>query len=194
MIRSFTYFFGVAALTILFSCCWIGGPLPSISPTQTPHAAQSLAPPAATVYDVVETIAIQNGGAGTVSQLDLKVAMLRTIPPYQEALYTQIQPLGYQTITDEHGNTYAHFIFASLKPGDSVEIKASYQVKVNEVSYEINNCQGELPSEYIDAEMYIESDTAEIRQTASSITQQQTDRCAQARDYYNYVIRNMRYT
>ena len=194
MTRLFTHFFSVAALTILSFCCWAGKSLPGILPTQTPSAAQSSTSQSTIVYDAVETITIQNNGPGTVTQIDLKVAMLRTIPPYQEVLRTQVEPLDYQTISDEHGNVYASFFFTNLNPGDSVEVKASYQIKVNEVSYEVNSCQGVLPSEYTTAETYIESDTAEILRTASSVTQQQTDRCVQARDYYNYVIRNMRYT
>lgn len=74
-----------------------------------------------TTYDVVDQIDIETIGEGGISHNELVVALVRTIPPYQEVISTEFNRKPDEITSDGYGNQYAVFTGT-----DDVEI--SYQV------------------------------------------------------------------
>jgi transglutaminase-like putative cysteine protease len=122
------------------------------------------------------------------------VALLRDFPPYQQVSSMEISPLNYERVIDEYGNQYAEFDFSGQPAGTIQTIQIEYKVVVNELSYELSVCQGDLPSEFIQPELHIESDNPQIIALAHSLSQGKVSICQQVRAFYDYISDELVYT
>lgn len=145
-------------------------------------------------YKVTEKITLTNNGPGDASRIDLRMAMIKDIKPYQDVTNEKIKSsVGYDVVGDDYNNKYAHFDFPGLKVGEKILITAQYNVSVNAVKYNLSECGGELIEGYLDAEKYIESDNAKIKNRAKSLAKGDENKCETAEDIYDYVADNVTY-
>jgi transglutaminase-like putative cysteine protease len=75
-----------------------------------------------------------------------------------------------------------------------VDIKVDYEITLNRVDFDISNCQGELPDEFNQPELHIESNNPEIKALAKQLPSPLGDTCQQVRAYYDYIGDNLLYT
>lgn len=106
----------------------------------------------------------------------------------------EISPQDYELVVDEYGNHYAEFDFSSQPAGTTQTINIDYQVAVNELAYAISGCQGELPHEFTQPELHIESDNPQIVALASELSKGRDTVCAQERAFYDYIGDELTYT
>jgi hypothetical protein len=152
----------VAVLGTLFTfmaCASRGTPLP-LMPI-----------PAAVEYGVEQTVTLVNDGPGVAIHILLRVALIRDIEPYQEVVSMKIAPQDFETITDEYGNLYAKFEFEDVAPGGERSIEIRYQVAVNELDFDLGNCEGLLPGIFVHSEQWIESDAERIAALAEELAE-----------------------
>ncbi|HUW13446.1 MAG TPA: hypothetical protein VM537_27230, partial [Anaerolineae bacterium] len=97
-----------------------------------------------TDYGVVERVQLTNAGPGTVERLTLWVALITSLEPYQEIIQWDVQPPDFEAVNDEYGNQYARIEYQNLRAGESVEATLSYQVRVNELAFDLSYCSGEM--------------------------------------------------
>jgi len=173
---------------------------PTLPPTATSTAAATetpTLPPTATVaveYDVEENITLVNDGPGTATRLLLWVALIRDVEPYQRVISMEITPEDFVTATDEYGNLYAEFEFNVLAPGAERVVKIRYQVEVSELDFDLGDCEGSLPSVFIDPETHVESDAEQIVALARELGQGKVTACEKVEGFYNYVADNVSFT
>jgi transglutaminase-like putative cysteine protease len=148
----------------------------------------------ATTYDINQTITLVNEGPQKPEKQNLWVALISDQTPYQKVLSQEIQPSNYVIVTDEFGNRYAEFDFKDLDPGISTQINIKYQVTVNELSFDLGDCKGDLPDEYTKAELHIESSNPQIISLAEELSIPAQTPCEQVRAFYNYIGNNLVYT
>jgi hypothetical protein len=99
-------------------------------------------------YQARQTLTLVNRGPGQPEKQNLWVALIRTLPPYQEVQSLEITPKEYTLITDEYGNQYAEFDLSEHPAGATIVIQLDYQLVVNELAYDISACQGKLPDSF----------------------------------------------
>jgi len=145
-------------------------------------------------YDITQSITLINEGPQKPEKHNIWLALIGSQTPYQKVLSQEIYPSNYVIVTDEFGNQYAEFDFKDLEPGDSVQININYQVSVNELSYDLANCKGDLPKEYTQAELHIESNNPQIISLAKEISNPDQSPCEQVRAFYDYIGNNLVYT
>ena len=145
-------------------------------------------------YDITQSITLINEGPQKPEKHNIWLALIGSQTPYQKVLSQEIHPSNYVIVTDEFGNQYAEFDFKDLEPGDSVQININYQVSVNELSYDLANCKGDLPEEYTQAELHIESNNPQIISLAKEISNPDQSPCEQVRAFYDYIGNNLVYT
>jgi transglutaminase-like putative cysteine protease len=145
-------------------------------------------------YVVHQYIALVNEGSGQPDKQNIWVALIRNFPPYQEVRSMQISPKDYTTVVDEYGNHYAEFDFSRQSPGTTKTVQIDYQVVVNELSYDLSVCKGDLPNEYVLPEMHIESDNPQIKALASRLSRGKSTVCQQVRAFYDYIGNELVYT
>ena len=145
-------------------------------------------------YDITQSITLINEGPQKPEKHNIWLALIGSQTPYQKVLSQEIYPSNYVIVTDEFGNQYAEFDFKDLEPGDSVQININYQVSVNELSYDLANCKGDLPEEYTQAELHIESNNPQIISLAKEISNPDQSPCEQVRAFYDYIGNNLVYT
>ena len=83
----------------------------------------------------------------------------------------EVSPKDYKIVVDEYGNHYAEFDFSGQPAGTTQTVKINYQVTVNELAYDLSVCQGELPDEFNQPELHIESANPQIVALASKLSQ-----------------------
>ncbi len=145
-------------------------------------------------YIVYQQVTLANKGSGMPEKQNIWVALLRDFPPYQQVSSMEISPLNYERVIDEYGNQYAEFDFSGQPAGTIQTIQIEYKVVVNELSYELSVCQGDLPSEFIQPELHIESDNPQIIALAHSLSQGKVSICQQVRAFYDYISDELVYT
>lgn len=138
-------------------------------------------------YDVHQQLTLVNQGPGQPEKQNIWVALIRDFTPYQHVLSTQISPKDYELVVDEYGNHYAEFDFSKQPAGTTQTIKIDYQVAVNELAYDLSTCQGELPDEFIQPELHIESANPQIVALASKLSRGKDTVCQQVRAFYDYI-------
>ncbi len=138
-------------------------------------------------YDVHQQITLVNEGPGQPEKQNIWVALIRDFAPYQHVLSMQISPKDYELVVDEYGNHYAEFDFSKQPAGTTQTVKIDYQVVVNELAYDLSTCQGELPDEYIQPELHIESANPQIVALASILSRGKDTVCQQVRAFYDYI-------
>lgn len=172
----------LAFLILCAACTSIG--LPATNSTGlTPSTAQILA---IRKYTVHQKISLTNTGDRSPAKQNLWVALIRNLPPYQEVISRTISPNSYTLSTDEYGNQYAEFDLSDHPAGTTVSVEIAYEVSVNEISYDLANCQGELVSEFTQPELHIESANSQIISLAEELSRGKKTACEQLRAFYDY--------
>jgi transglutaminase-like putative cysteine protease len=145
-------------------------------------------------YAVHMSLALINVGPGQPEKQNIWVALIRDFPPYQQVQSMDISPNHYQLVIDEYGNHYAEFDFSKQPAGTTQTVKIDYQVKVNELAYDLGVCQGDLPKEFIQPELHIESANPQIKALAKELSQGKDTVCQQVRAFYEYIGNTLVYT
>jgi transglutaminase-like putative cysteine protease len=145
-------------------------------------------------YEVVERLTLANKGPGQPGKQRLWIALIRDIPPLQEVRSMLVEPGEYGLITDEYGNQYAEFDLTDLPAGTTVSVQIEYQLAVHELTYELEPCEGQLPTEFTQPELHIESSNIEIVELALRLSEGQQTACDVARAFYDYVADNLVYS
>jgi transglutaminase-like putative cysteine protease len=122
------------------------------------------------------------------------MALIQDVPPYQTVESIDITPGNHQLISDEHGNQYAEFDLAGLSPGTSIPIEIRYRVAVNEVSYDLTDCEGEVPVTFTDPELHIESNNPQITDLAGELSKGQRTACDEVRAFYDHIGNRLVYS
>ena len=138
-------------------------------------------------YIVHQQLMLVNGGPGRPEKQNIWVALIRDFPPYQEVLSTEVSPKDYTLVIDEYGNHYAEFDFSKQPIGTTETIRIDYRVAVNELVYDLSDCNGKLPDDFIQPELHIESANPQIVALASKLSQDKRDICQQVRAFYDYI-------
>ena len=99
----------------------------------------------------------------------------------------EISPTDYTVVIDEYGNHYAEFDFSKQPAGTAKTVKIDYRVIVNELAYDLSVCKGELPGDFIQPELHIESANPQIVALANELSQGKSTVCQQVRAFYDYI-------
>lgn len=145
-------------------------------------------------YDVSQSITLVNDGLQKPEKQNIWVALISDQPPYQKILSQEIRPANYVIVTDEYGNRYAEFDFNELEPGSSAQINIRYKITVNGLVYDLADCKGDLPDEYNQPELHIESNNPQIVSLAEELSTPNQTICEQVRSFYDYVGNTLVYT
>lgn len=145
-------------------------------------------------YEVHQRLTLINEGTGQPEKQNLWVALIRDFPPYQEVTSIKVSPGNYELITDEYGNQYAEFDFSGQPAGTTETMQIDYQVVVNELAYDLSDCEGELLNDFVQPELHIESANPQIVALASELSQGKKTTCQQVRAFYDYIGDELVYT
>jgi transglutaminase-like putative cysteine protease len=145
-------------------------------------------------YVVHQQLALVNEGSGQPEKENIWVALIRNLPPYQEVQSMEISPKDYALVVDEYGNHYAELDFSEHPAGTTQTVKIDYRVTVNELTYDLSVCQGELPDDFIQPELHIESANPQIVALASELSRGKDTVCQQVRSFYDYIGDELVYT
>jgi len=145
-------------------------------------------------YVVHQQLALVNEGLGQPEKQNIWVALIRDFPPYQEVRSMEIFPKDYELVIDEYGNHFAEFDFSRQPAGTTQTVKIDYRVAVNELAYDLSVCQGELPNDFIQPELHIESANPQIVALASELSRGKGTVCQQVRAFYDYIGNHLVYT
>ena len=138
-------------------------------------------------YIVHQQLMLANEGPGRPEKQNIWVALIRDFPPYQGVLSMEVSPKDYTLVIDEYGNHYAEFDFSKQPVGTTETIRIDYKVAVNELVYDLSDCNGKLPDDFIQPELHIESANPQIIALASKLSQDKRDVCQQVRAFYDYI-------
>ena len=145
-------------------------------------------------YVVHQQLALVNEGSGQPEKQNIWVALIRDLPPYQEVQSMEISPKDYELVVDEYGNHYAEFDFSEQPAGTTQTVNIDYRVAVNELTYDLSVCQGELPDDFIQPELHIESANPQIVALASELSRDKGNVYQQVRAFYDYIGNELVYT
>ena len=145
-------------------------------------------------YIVHQQLSLVNEGDGKPDKQNLWVALIRDVPPYQHVLSKEISPNRYTLVTDEYGNQYAEFDFSNHPAGTTITVDIEYKVAVNELIYDLAPCEGELPNDFTQPELHIESANPQIRSLSDKLSRGKATVCDQVRAFYDYAGDNLIYT
>jgi transglutaminase-like putative cysteine protease len=145
-------------------------------------------------YSVQLQVSLANQGLGQPQKQNIWIALIRDFPPYQAVLSMKVSPDDYQLVVDEYGNHYAEFDFSKQPAGSTRIVKIDYRVVVNELSYDLSDCQGELLDNFLQPELHIESANPQIVSLARKLSQGTDNVCQQVRAFYDYITNNLVYT
>jgi len=158
------------------------------SPTSSPSILHTV------TYDITQSITLVNEGPQKPEKHNIWVALIGDQTPYQEVISQEIHPANYVVVTDEFGNRYAEFDFKDLESGERAQVAINYQVGVHELSYDLANCTGDLPEDYTQAELHIESNNPQVISLAEQLSISDQTTCEQVRAFYDYIGNNLVYT
>jgi len=145
-------------------------------------------------YFVHQRLKLVNHGPGAPSKQNLWVALIQDVYPYQEVIDREINPGTYQLVIDEYGNQIAEFDFSEMPPDSEIQVEINYRIKVNQVDFDLSDCQGELPEFYTKPELHIESQNPQILQLSELLSQGKQNACEQVRAFYDYIGDNLVYS
>ena len=145
-------------------------------------------------YVVHEQLTLDNKGPGQPEKQNIWVALIHDFSPYQQVLSMDVSPNEYKLVVDEYGNQYAEFDFSGQPPGTTRTVMIDYQVVVNELGYDLSDCQGVLPNDFIRPELHIESANPQIVALADKLAQGKGTVCQQVRSFYEYIGTELVYT
>lgn len=144
-------------------------------------------------YYLERTVTLQNKGPGTASKVTVWVALVTTRHPYQTVLSTDISPSNYEVVEDVYQNRFAVFTYKNVGVGEEVLIKATHEVVVAELDYDLSQCTGSGISWFLQSHTFEESDNADIMALSNQIAEDKADVCASARALYDWVGDNISY-
>jgi hypothetical protein len=145
-------------------------------------------------YSVQQQVLLINEGPGQPEKQNIWVALIGDFPPYQEIQSMEVSPSAYKLLVDEYGNHYAEFDFSKQPAGTTQTIKIDYRVTVNELTFDLSPCEGELPKDFIQPEYHIESANPQITALARELSQGKSSVCQQVRAFYDYIGNDLVYT
>ncbi len=145
-------------------------------------------------YVVHQKLTLVNAGPGQPEKQNIWVALIRDFPPYQTVLSMKISPLHYALVVDEYENHYAEFDFSKQPAGTTQTVTIDYRVSVNELAYDLSECQGELPNNFTQPELHIESANPQIITLAKQLAQDKSSVCQQVRSFYDFTGDQLVYT
>jgi transglutaminase-like putative cysteine protease len=145
-------------------------------------------------YEVWETLTLVNEGSGQPSKQNVWTALIQDLPPYQTVRSMEITPDDYQLIRDEYGNRYAEFDLSDMLPRAKVQIQLKYLVAVHELAYDLADCAGDMPDEFTQAELHVESNNVQIVGLSQELSQGKNTVCEQVRAFYDYVGNHLVYS
>ncbi len=166
----------------------IAAPLYGTGTPASPRVLQGLE------YDVRASLTLVNEGPGQPSKQNLWMALIRDLPPYQTVRSMRVTPAAYTLVTDEYGNRYAEFDLSNMPPGSTVPIQVDYRVAVHEPLYELGECKGDLPSEFTQAELHVESNNPQIVELSRELSEGKDTMCEQVRAMYDWVGNQLVYS
>jgi transglutaminase-like putative cysteine protease len=140
-----------------------------------------------TQYIVQERMTLINEGFGEPSKQNLWIALIRDIDPYQKVTKRTISPGDYRVVIDEYGNHIAEFDFSEMPPGIEIEVLIDYEISVNNLTYDLSQCVGELPDFFTSPELHIESHNPQIINLASELSAGKQSACDQSRAFYDFI-------
>jgi transglutaminase-like putative cysteine protease len=143
---------------------------------------------------VHQQVSLINDGSGTPEKQNIWIALIRDFSPYQNVLSMEISPKDYQLVIDEYGNHYAEFDFSGQSAGTTQWVQIDYKIVVNELTYDISTCQGEMLDDFTEPELHIESANPQIVNLAHKLLQAKTTVCQQVRSFYDYIGDTLIYT
>lgn len=106
----------------------------------------------------------------------------------------EVSPKKYALVVDEYGNHYAEFDFSGQAAGTTQTVKIDYRVVVNELAYDLSDCQGNLPQDFTQPELHIESANPQIVSLAQNLSRGKGTVCQQVRAFYEYIGNTLVYT
>jgi transglutaminase-like putative cysteine protease len=145
-------------------------------------------------YEVHQQLTLVNEGPGQPEKQNIWVALIRDFAPYQKVVSMDVSPVDYELIVDEYGNQYAEFDFSGHPAGSDKVIEINYRVTVNELTYDLSACEGELLDDFIQPELHIESANPQIVALASELSNGKKTICQQVRAFYDYIGDELVYT
>ena len=145
-------------------------------------------------YIVHQQLALVNEGAGQPEKQNIWVALIRSLPPYQEVESMEISPNDYELVVDEYGNQFAEFDFSKQPAGTTQSVKIDYRMTVYELTYDLSVCQGELTNDFIQPELHIESANPQIVALAGKLARSTETVCQQVGAFYDYIGDELVYT
>jgi transglutaminase-like putative cysteine protease len=167
--------------------------------TEALHSATTTPGPQVTIlgqseYAVHQQLALTNEGSGQPEKQNIWIALIQDFPPYQHVLSMEISPKNYQLVIDEFGNHYAEFDFSGQPAGTTQLVKIDTLVVVNELTYDLSSCQGELLDDFLQPELHIESANPQIVALANELSKGKGTACQQVRAFYDYIGDELVYT
>jgi transglutaminase-like putative cysteine protease len=145
-------------------------------------------------YVVRQQLTLVNEGPGKPEKQNIWVALIRDFAPYQEVRSMEISPDKYELVVDEYGNRYAEFDFSTHPAGKTKTVNIVYRVEVNEVVYDLSNCEGKPLDDFTQPELHIESANPQIVALAGELSRGQETICQQVRAFYDYIGDELVYT
>ncbi len=177
------FLFAAVLLSLALGCRQLPGAPTSVSTEPSPTS---------TVMDQREykvhlDLKLVNEGPGQPSKQNLWLALIRSIPPYQEVLSMEVTPSEYTPITDEYGNRYAEFDFSNHPAGESRIVNIEYRLVVNELAYDLTTCEGATLDVFTQPEEHIESANPQITALVNQLSQGIENDCQQVRSFYDFI-------
>ena len=166
----------------------------SLPATSIPDGEIALSEPETIEYQVEQHLTIVNKGPGKPDKHNIWLALITDVAPYQEVVTTSVSPSDYRIITDEYQNKYAEFDLSEIHPGMEISIQIQYGVKVNRLAYDLGKCEGELPTEFVQPELHIESNNIQIIELANQLSGSEQNPCQQIRSFYDYIGNTLVYS
>jgi transglutaminase-like putative cysteine protease len=145
-------------------------------------------------YIVHQQVELINEGPGQPEKQNFWVALIRDFPPYQHVQSMEVSPQGYTLVTDEEGNQYAEFDFSKQPAGTTQVVNIDYRLTVNEITYDVSTCQGDLPDIFTSPELHIESANPQIVALSKDLSRGKETACEQVRAFYDYTGNELVYT
>jgi transglutaminase-like putative cysteine protease len=145
-------------------------------------------------YKITQNIILVNDGPLQPEKHNLWIALISDHAPYQDVISREIRPANYVIVTDEYGNHYAEFDFEEMETGSRAQIDISYEIAVNELTYDLVDCKGDRPNEFNQPELHIESNNPQIISLAEKLSSPNQTVCEQVKSFYDYIGNNLVYT
>jgi transglutaminase-like putative cysteine protease len=183
--------FLLTSLIGLGAGCKPQGPLPTEAVTSASPRVTLLSQ---REYEIRQRLALVNEGPGQPEKQNIWVALIRDFPPYQEVSSMDVSPAAYELITDECGNQYAEFDFSDHAPESAKTIEIEYRITVSELAYDLSACDGDVPDEFTQPELHIESANPQIVALAGELSRGKKTVCQQVRAFYDYIGNELVYT